>query len=281
MTAEKRDDRVWVAGIDTQLTEQTLSDKSLLAALHTREVVAILPDVWVLKIGGQSIMDRGRAAVYPILEELVTARNEGIKFILGVGGGTRARHIYALAQELNLPTGMLARLGAGVPVTNARMLQMLLAKHGGIMCYADDFEKLPLYLAMGNIPIVPGMPPFEFWEKSGDVSTIPPNRTDAGVYLLAEFFGARGTLFIKDEDGLYTDDPKKNPEATLIPEAFAEDLLTSGQDDLIIERVVLEYMTRAHQAREVRILNGLKPGNVLAALRGQAVGSVIRTKRDA
>ena len=30
---------------------------------------------------------------------------------------------------------------------------------------------------------------------------------------------------ITDEDGLYTDDPKKNPDATFIPEIGAQDLL--------------------------------------------------------
>ena len=47
----------------------------------------VLPDVWVVKIGGQSLMDRGRAAVYPVLEELVAAKNSGTQFIIGVGGG--------------------------------------------------------------------------------------------------------------------------------------------------------------------------------------------------
>src|SRR5690606_32357227 len=56
-------------------------------AATSTPVVPILPDTWVITIGGQSIMDRGRSAVYPILEELVAAREEGINFILGVGGG--------------------------------------------------------------------------------------------------------------------------------------------------------------------------------------------------
>ena len=49
--------------------------------------VSVLPDCWVLKIGGQSIMDRGKQAVSPILEELVQARDDGVPYILGTGGG--------------------------------------------------------------------------------------------------------------------------------------------------------------------------------------------------
>lgn len=247
-------------------------------AASSTPVVPILPDTWVIKIGGQSIMDRGRSAVYPILEELVAAREEGINFILGVGGGTRARHVYAMGLDLDLPTGMLARLGSAVPVQNARMLQMLLAKHQGIMVYPDDFEKLPLYLKVGCIPIMSGMPPFEFWEKSPISGRIPANRTDAGVYLMADFLGARGMLYIKDEDGMYSEDPKKNPDAEFIPEASAAEMLTSDQDDLILERSVLEYMTRARHMRNVHVINGLKPGRVLAALRGKPEGTIIRAE---
>ncbi len=32
----------------------------------------ILPDATVIKIGGQSVIDRGRAAVYPLVDEIVT-----------------------------------------------------------------------------------------------------------------------------------------------------------------------------------------------------------------
>ncbi|HSN30807.1 MAG TPA: hypothetical protein VLT45_31180, partial [Kofleriaceae bacterium] len=33
--------------------------------------VAVMPDVRVVKIGGQSVMDRGRAALFPILDEII------------------------------------------------------------------------------------------------------------------------------------------------------------------------------------------------------------------
>ena len=123
-----------------------------------------------------------------------------------------------------MPTGVVATLGKYIPMQNARMLQMLLAKHGGLYILPDDFEKLPLYLQMGCIPVMSGMPPFGYWEKREEGSRIPPHRTDAGVFLSCEFLGARRAIFIKDEDGLYTDDPKKNPSATHIPRITAKEL---------------------------------------------------------
>jgi molybdenum storage protein len=176
---------------------------------------------------------------------------------------------------MELPTGVLAKLGGYVPMQNARMVQMLLAKHGGIYIMTDDFEKLPLYVNMGCIPIMTGMPPFGYWEKRGQNSRIPPNRTDAGVFLSAEFLGCKRAIFIKDEDGLFTDDPKKNPKAMHIPRISAEELIERDLNDVIVERVCIEYLMRSRWVRELQIVNGLKPGQVTAALNGEDVGSII------
>ena len=48
------------------------------------------------------------------------------------GGGTRSRHAYAIALDLGMPTGVLAKLGSSISEQNALMLSILLAPHGGI-----------------------------------------------------------------------------------------------------------------------------------------------------
>jgi molybdenum storage protein len=87
--------------------------------------------------------------------------------------------------------------------------------------------------------------------------------------------GVKRALFIKDEDGLYTDDPKKNPSATHIPRIGARELLKMDPPDLILERVVIEYLTRARYCHELQIVNGLKHGQVTRALAGEDVGTII------
>jgi molybdenum storage protein len=236
--------------------------------------VAMMPDVVVLKMGGQSIMDRGREAVFPILEELVAAKDQH-KLLVCCGGGTRARHVYAVASDLELPTGVLAALGGYVPRQNARMLQMLLAKHGGLFIMHDDFEKLPLYFRLGCIPIMTGMPPFAYWEKPTAGGRIPEHRTDAGVFLTAEVLGARRAIFIKDEAGLYEDDPKKNKSAKHIPRITARELLALDLPDLVVERIVIEYMQRSRFCTELQIINGLERGMVTQAIEGRDVGTII------
>ena len=238
--------------------ESTFSDSPLTGDAPKLDYnpVAMMPDVKVIKIGGQSIMDRGRKALFPILDELVAVKDK-YKLLLCCGGGTRARHIYAMATELELPTGVLAALGGYVPRQNARMLHQLLAKHGGLYMMHDDFEKLPLYFRLGCIPVITGMPPFAYWEKPTAGTRIPQHRTDAGVFLSAEVLGAKRALFIKDEDGLYEDDPKKNKNAKHIPRITAKELLEADLPDLVLERVVIEYLGRARSCKELQIVNGL------------------------
>jgi molybdenum storage protein len=257
--------------IASALADATLTDSAV--TLDYRPI-AIMPDVCVVKIGGQSIMDRGRAAVFPLVEEIAALKNKH-QLLLCCGGGTRARHIYAIGAELEMPTGVLAALGGYVPRQNARMLQMLLARHGGVFILNDDFEKLPLYFQLGCIPIMTGMPPFSYWEKPGEGGRIPANRTDAGVFLSAEFLGAKRAIFVKDEDGLFDDDPKKNPKAQHIPRISARELLARDLPDLVVERVVIDYLTRSRYCHELQIINGLVPGTLTRALGGEDVGTII------
>ena len=256
--------------------DSTLADSSLTGNAPALDYspIAMMPDVKVLKIGGQSIMDRGRKALFPILDE-IAANKDKHKMLVCCGGGTRARHIYAVASELELPTGVLAALGGYVPRQNARMLQMLLAKHGGLYMMHDDFEKLPLYFRLGCIPIITGMPPFAYWEKPSENSRIPAHRTDAGVFLSAEVLGAPRAIFVKDENGLYEDDPKKNRSAKQIPHITAKDLIARDLPDMVVERVVIEYLARARYCRELQIIDGTVPGMLTRALEGENVGTII------
>ena len=259
--------------IHSALEGSTLTDTN--ASGIDYRPVAVMPDVKVIKLGGQSIMDRGRVALFPILDEIVKARKEGIQILVLTGGGTRARHIYAIASELEMPTGVLAAVGGYIPMQNARMVQMLLAKHGGIFMLIDDFEKLPLYIQLGCIPVMTGMPPFGYWEKRGNEGRIPPHRTDAGVFLSAEFLGSKRAIFIKDEDGLYTNDPKKDPKAELLSRISDKELMERDLPDLVVERVCIEYLGRSQWVKELQIVNGLKPEQVHKALRGEDAGTII------
>ena len=174
-----------------------------------------------------------------------------------------------------MPVGVLAEMGNSIAVQNARIIQMLMAKHGGIFMDSLDFEKIPLFLKIGCIPIMPGMPPYSFWEDIPDHGSIPMNRTDTGVFFTGEALGVESILFIKDEKGLYTEDPKKNPKARFISRIHVEELKAMDLNDLIIERVILDYLMTAKAVKELHIINGLKKGNITKALNGEQAGTII------
>ena len=135
---------------------------------------------------------------------------------LTCGAGTRARHVYSLAIDLGLPVGVLTVLGTAVAWQNAQMLQYLLARHGVAFLEPEGFASLPHYLMERGAVICQGMPPYKLWEANPELGRIPPQRTDTGCFLIAEVFGARKMIYVKDEDGLFTADPKKDSNARFI-----------------------------------------------------------------
>lgn len=258
-----------------RLVSGSLSDMALQRATDATPNVAILPWANVVKIGGQSIMDRGRSAVAPVVDEIV-ANLDRHKMILGTGAGTRARHVYSVAIDLGLPVGVLTVLGTAVAWQNAQMLQYLLARHGIAFLEPEGFPSLPHYLMERGAVICQGMPPYKLWESNPSVGRIPPQRTDTGCFLIAEVFGARKMIYVKDEDGLYTADPKKDPHAKHIPRISVQDLLARDLNDLVVERAVLELMLNARNISKIQFVNGLKPGQLTAALDGnEEIGTVI------
>src|SRR3984957_18271100 len=131
--------------LEALLMERSLTDPELQAKADGGTDFRILPDANVIKIGGQSVIDRGRAAVYPLVDEIVAARKTH-KMLIGTGAGTRARHLYSIAARLNLPAGVLSQLGASVANQNAVMLGTLLAKYGISAVEGAGLSAVPLYL---------------------------------------------------------------------------------------------------------------------------------------
>lgn len=260
--------------IETPLMAESLMDKALLEGTETSQVFRPLPELNVIKLGGQSIIDRGSRVLLPLLEEIVAARSRH-QLLIMTGGGTRSRHAYTIALDLGMSTGVLAKLGASISEQNALMVTILLAPHGGVKVGHDDIVKLPAYLAMNLIPVMHAMPPYGLWEEPAERGRIPPHRTDVGAFLAAEVLGAKRCILLKDERGLFTSDPKKNPAADLLPEIEVNDLIGLDLADLPVERAMLQALARAQSVREVILANGCEPGALTKALDGQSPGTRI------
>jgi molybdenum storage protein len=263
--------------LEVLLMQRSLSDPELLAAAEKAADFRILPEATVIKIGGQSVIDRGRAAVYPLIDEIVAARKTH-KLLIGTGAGTRARHLYSIAAGLNLPAGVLSQLGASVADQNAAMLGQLLAKHGIPVVENAGLSAVPLALAEVNAVIFSGMPPYKLWMRPAAEGVIPPYRTDAGCFLVAEQFGCKAMIYVKDEDGLFTANPKTSKGSTFIPKITVDEMKAKGLHDSILEFPVLDLLQSARHVRQVQIVNGLVPGNLTRALAGEHVGTIITAR---
>jgi molybdenum storage protein len=260
--------------IQSQLMAESLMDKGLLAQTDRGSIFRPMAGLNVVKLGGQSIIDRGSQVLLPLLEEIAAARADH-QLLVMTGGGTRSRHVYAIALDLGMPTGVLAKLGASISEQNALMVSILLAPFGGIKVGHDDVVKLPSYMALGAIPVMHAMPPYGLWEEPPLHGRIPPHRTDVGAFLTAEVVGARRCILVKDENGLMTADPKKDPSARFIPEIEVNELIGMDLDDLPVERAMLDALARSRSVHEVMIINGREPGNLTRALQGQNPGTRI------
>jgi molybdenum storage protein len=261
--------------IVSPLMRESLVDKRVTARTDSERELEILPDVTLVGIGGQSIFDRGKDAVLPLVEEIALARKDRKKMVLGVGGGTRTRHTVSIAFDLGIPLGGIAQLVGAMEEANAVFLNALLAKHGSIVMQREHFWELPLYLEAGMMPIVISIPPYHFWEPPMGDSPVPSHGSDFGLFIHAEVLGMRHIIFVKDEDGLYDKDPKKHPDAKLIPKTTLEALEEKLPEELILDRMLFEAWRSARHVRRVQIVNGLKPGELTRALKGEDAGTVI------
>jgi molybdenum storage protein len=264
--------------LDSLLMRQSLLDRAVMAATEA-PTVAMLPHCHVVKVGGRSILDGGRRSTYPLVEAISRALARH-KLILGTGGGARTRHVYSIGLDLGLPSGVLAQLAIADALGNAHMLGALLAPYGVVAIPPEIFgHLLPLFIQAAPGVIFNGDPPFSLWEHPPGTGKIPPHRSDAGSFLLAECFGCATVTLVKDVDGIYDRDPKEHPSAKLIEEITVAELADRNPPTLPFDRILLELLGSARQVTRFQVINGLKPELLEPALQGARVGTIVR--RDA
>ena len=263
--------------VDSLLMRESLLDRDLEAATDDhRPLVRMLPDACVLKIGGRSIIDRGRHALFPLVEAVGKAL-AGRTLIIGTGGGVRSRHVFSIGLDLGMPTGVLAQLAIADALGNAHILGTLLSPYGVVAIPPEIFgHLLPFFVKAAPGVIFNGDPPYSIWEHPPPMGRIPRHRTDAGSYLTAECFGCKSFTLVKDVDGLYDADPKDHPSASLIREISVSELRARRLPSLPFDEILLDLLERARLVDRFQIVNGLKPELLAPALDGEHVGTIVR-----
>src|SRR5262245_20782458 len=260
--------------VASPLARQALLDRDLTGPVAGERPIRLLPWVQVVKIGGRSIMDRGHEAILPLVDELRSLLPEHRLLIL-TGPGVRARHLYSVGLDLGLPVGSLAPLAASEAGQNGHILACLLAPEG--VSYVEHHtiaSQLAIHLSAARAVVRSAFPPYAHQESPA--SRIPLHRADTGAFLLADALGAAGLTIVEDVDGVYTADPNgaDGKKAKLLRETSAAEL-AKLKGTLPVDRALLEVMANARHIERVQVVNGLVPGRLTAALRGQRVGSII------
>lgn len=260
--------------LDSKFMRESLVSKDIAKSAIAVDEVSIIPYLNVISVGGSSILDRGRSAVFPLVEELAEVKKTH-KFVIGVSGGARMRHSLAIGLDFGLPTGGLATIVGAIEEQNALLMYSLMAKYGAVRVPKDHYTDLPHYLENGMIPVLTTNPPHHYWEKPPKRGVLPENGSDFGAYMTAEVLGANSMIFIKDQDGLYDKDPAKHDDAKLIKRISAQELLENEQEDLILDYSLIEMLAKARHVKEIHIINGLKRGRIIKALNGENAGTII------
>ena len=260
--------------IESRLMRESLQNRKVLSKTDSERDIQIFPDVTLVSIGGQSIFDRGKDAILPLVAELAEVKKRH-KIVIGVGGGTRVRHTMSIAIDLGLPTGGIAQLVGAMEELNAILLNALLAPHGSMPMQRDHFWDLPLYFDAGITPIAISVPPFHFWEPPPLEGAVPMHGSDFGLFQLAEVLGMKQVIYVKDEDGLYDRDPKKHADAKRFGNVTLEELMAKPPQENILDEELYRTWSEAKNLKRIMIVNGLKAGQLTRALDGESVGTVI------
>jgi uridylate kinase len=229
----------------------------------------------LLKLSGEAFAgDRGYG-IDPNFLEYITAEikslvDEGVQLAVVIGGGNIFRGIAGLEIGIDRATGDY--MGMLATVINALALQSALEKLRGIptrVLSAIEMRQVAepyirrraiRHLEKGRVVI--------FAAGTGN----PFFSTDTAGALRAAEISAQ--LFIKATkvDGIYTDDPIKNPQAEFIDEISYLETINRGIR--VMDHTALTLCME--NKIPILVLNINKPGNLLRAVRGERVGSLIR-----
>ncbi len=229
----------------------------------------------VLKLSGEAFADPDTGygidpkTVQRVAEEIAEVNGEGHEVAVVVGGGNIFRGLSSTAKGMDRANadymGMLAT------VINALALRDAI-EHAGepvrvqtaipIQQVAETYIRLRAirHLEKGRVVVFAG--------GTGN----PFFTTDTAAALRAAEIGAEVFLKATKVDGVYDDDPERNPAATLLTEISYMDVISKG---LQVMDTTAITMCRENDL-PIRVFSIVEPGNVTRAVRGEPVGTLIR-----
>jgi len=234
----------------------------------TREYRRIL-----LKLSGEALSGEQGSGIDPsvlnrLAEEICEIAGRGVQVGLVIGGGNLFRGAALAATGLDRVTG--DQMGMLATVMNSLAMQNALERAGtmatvmsaipmGALCEVFNRNRAIQHLNNGRVVI--------FSAGTGN----PFFTTDSAASLRAIEIGAQVMLKATKVDGVYSDDPVKNPKATFFERLSYDEVL---EKKLMVMDATAIVLCRNH-GMPLRVFNLNKKGNLLRAVSGDDIGTIV------
>jgi len=221
----------------------------------------------VIRIGGSVIASPLNPELIQRYAEIIqNLREQGHTLVVIVGGGSPARQFIQLAREL----GLTEEEQDETAISISRVLAQLLAmKLGGL-----QWKNVPTCLEKAS----------KIFQERGTAvmgGLKPGMTTDTVAALVASEINADLIVKATDQNGIYTKDPRRYPDARKLDELNFEELsqlLEESKHKAGIHQIIDPEAVRILRERRIKtiVVNGFKPENITAAIKGEKIGTRIQ-----
>ncbi|MGQ0534743.1 MAG: UMP kinase [Methanobacteriota archaeon] len=223
----------------------------------------------VLSLGGSILMPTDTpdsTKIREFAEALKSAAGESRRIMVVVGGGSTARNYIRTARGLGADEYLLDEIGIAITRANARLLSAALP---------DAFPAIPR-----TVPeAVAAAASHRFVVMGG---TEPGHTTDAVAAMLAERSHAARMVNATNVDGVFSEDPRTNPDARLFEKMTINQLVTLAQSQAseagssgVFDPLAARILRRARLP--LSVVNGKDLKNLANALSGAAFRGTLVT----
>jgi uridylate kinase len=220
----------------------------------------------VIRIGGSVVASPFNPVLMnAYVELLLNLKRQGHLVAAVVGGGSLSRELIKTARVMGLSEAAQDEVAISVSRVMAQLFVLRLGKHGTVTV-PTDIEAAAELFEDGKVVVMGGLK--------------PGMTTDAVAAMLAERVSADLLVKATDVDGVFTRDPKKYEDAKRLERLSFDDLFgffEKERHEAGIHQVIDPEAVRILQKRRIKtvVVNGFKPDNVLLAVKGEKVGTLI------
>jgi uridylate kinase len=231
----------------------------------------------LLKLSGEALMGDAGYGIDPavldkLADEIKTAHDAGVQVAIVVGGGNIFRGMAASAKGMD--RAQADYIGMLATIMNALAIQDVLEKHGVFTRVMSAIEMQSVaepYIRRRAIRHLEKGRAVIFAAGTGN----PYFTTDTTAALRALEIGADCIMKATKVDGVYDSDPVKNPDAVKFDELPYMEVLNRGLK--VMDSTAISLCM--DNDLPIIVFNITTDGNIVRALQGERVGTIVRGGR--